>query len=84
MKEELGSAFKTAFFEAGGFHVTSYLNLIRFIAFLCLIMAILWSINHFLGAEEKEVEGFMIRLASRAIRLMIGLTLFICFLTTKG
>lgn len=84
MGKQLAADFAKAFHEAGGHSVLSYSNLIRFAALMCVIVAFIGSINHFLSAEERESDGFMVRLASRTTRLFIGLTLFICFLTTKG
>ena len=73
--------FAKAFQDAGGQTLISYCDLTRFIAVMCLILAVMWSVHHFLSMEAKESDGFMSRLGSRLVRLAIGLTLFIVFLT---
>jgi len=78
----ISTEFANAFREAGGLAVTQYSDLIRFIAVMCVILAVMWSLHHFLSSEAKESDGFMVRLGSRAVRLSIGLMLFIIFLTT--
>ncbi len=82
MSIPISKEFATAFREAGGQSVLAYSDLIRFIALMFVILAVIWSIHHFLSVEAKESDGFMGRLGSRAIRLSIGLMLFIIFLTT--
>ena len=76
--------FSHAFFEAGGQKAIVYCNFIRFIAVMSVILGVMWALHHFLGTEAKESEGFMVRLGTRTVRLCIGLSLFIIFLTTKG
>lgn len=78
----ISTEFATAFREAGGQSATQYCDLIRFIAVMFVILGVMWSMHHFLGSEAKESDGFMVRLGSRAVRLSIGLMLFIIFLTT--
>ena len=82
MTASITTAFANAFHEAGGQTVHQYCDFIRFIAVMLVILAVMWSIHHFLSAEAKESDGFMVRLGSRTIRLAIGLMLFIIFLTT--
>ena len=74
--------FANAFREAGGQTVTQYCDLIRFIALRFVILGVMWCLHHFLCSEANESDGFMARLGSRAVRLSIGLMLFIIFLTT--
>lgn len=76
--------FATAFHEAGGQHAMAYSGLIRFIAIALVILAVLWSIAHFMDAEAKASEIFLEALGSRVVRLFIGLSVFICLLTVKG
>lgn len=78
----ISTEFANAFREAGGQAVTQYCDLIRFIAVMFVILGVMWSLHHFLNSEAKESDGFMVRLGSRAVRLSIGLMLFIIFLTT--
>lgn len=82
MSTSIATDFAHAFQEAGGQVAHQYGDFIRFIAVMLVILAILWSIHHFLSAEAKESDGFMVRLGSRTVRLAIALTLFIVFLTT--
>ncbi|HAT9067958.1 TPA: hypothetical protein JBC15_12450 [Legionella pneumophila subsp. pneumophila] len=84
MREQLAGDFAKAFNEAGGQQALTYSGLIRFVALMCVILAILWSIVHFMSEEAKASEVFMVALGSRTVRLLIGLTLFIGLLTTKG
>lgn len=76
--------FAKAFHAAGGVHALSYSGFIRFIAIMCVILGVLWSLVHFMGEEAKSSEVFLVSLGSRAVRLVIGLTLFISLLITKG
>lgn len=78
----IATDFTQAFHEAGGYTALQYCDLIRFIAVMLVILAVMWSIHHFLSSEAKESDGFMVRLGSRTVRLAIALMLFILFLTT--
>lgn len=77
-----GSNFTRAFYESGLIQTQQYSDLIRFLAIMCVILAMMWSLHHFLGSEAKESDGFMVRLGTRSVRIAIGLMLFIIFLTT--
>lgn len=82
---DIAKTFATNFNQAtGNISAASYSGLIRFVAILMVIIAVMWSINHFMGAEEREQEGFLNRLGSRLIRIIIGLCLFILILIVKG
>ena len=82
---DIAKTFATSFKQASGnISASTYSGLIRFVAILLVIIAVMWSINHFMGADEREQEGYLIRLGSRLIRLVIGLSLFILFLIVKG
>ena len=84
-KVDIAKTFATSFSQATGtISAASYSGLIRFVAILVVIIAVMWSINHFMGAEEREQEGFLNRLGSRLIRIIIGLCLFILILIVKG
>jgi hypothetical protein len=84
-KIDIAKTFATSFSQAtGSIAAASYSGLIRFVAILVVIIAVMWSINHFMGAQEREQEGFLNRLGSRLIRIIIGLCLFILILIVKG
>ena len=84
MAQQITADFARAFNEAGGQQALSYNGFIRFVALMCVIIAILWSIVHFMSEDAKSSELFLVSLGSRTIRMLIGLTLFIGFLMTKG
>ena len=84
-KTEIAKNFATSFSQAaGGISVKTYSSSIRFVAMMLVIIAVMWSINHFMGSEEREQDGFLIRMGSRLIRLVIGFCLFILCLIVKG
>ena len=84
MLTPIATTFSHAFYDAGGQKAIVYCNFIRFIAVMSVVLGIMWALHNFLGDEAKESEGFMYRLGTRMVRLSIGLTLFIIFLTTTG
>lgn len=79
--QQLAKEFADSFSASGGVAVSAYSNGIRFLALMSVIIAICWSINYFMNAEEREHEGFLLRLGSRAVRLSLGFIFFILFLT---
>lgn len=84
-KTEIAKMFASSFSQAaGGVSVKTYSSSIRFVAIILVIIAVMWSINHFMGSEEREQEGFLIRMGSRLIRIVIGFCLFILCLIVKG
>ena len=84
-KTEIAKMFATSFSQAaGGVSVRTYSSSIRFVAIILVIIAVMWSINHFMGSEEREQEGFLIHMGSRLIRIVIGFCLFILCLIVKG
>ncbi len=84
-KTEIAKMFATSFSQAaGGVSVKTYSSSIRFVAIILVIIAVMWSINHFMGSDEREQEGFLIRMGSRLIRIVIGFCLFILCLIVKG
>jgi len=83
-KVDIAKIFRTSFKQGAGTEAQAYSSCIRFIAIMMVIIAMIWCINHFMGNEEKEQEGFLIRLGSRAIRIVMGLCLFILILIVKG
>lgn len=84
MPNSIATTFAHAFYDAGGQKAMVYCDFIRFIAVMSVLLGVMWALHHFLSSEAKESEGFMYRLGSRMVRLSIGLTLFILFLTTSG
>ena len=81
-KDEIARLFAASFQQSSqGVSVNVFSSSIRFIAISLVIIAVMWSINHFMGAEEKEQDGFLLRLGSRLVRLVIGLMVFILLLT---
>lgn len=83
-KDEIASLFSTTFKQASN-NISAHVfcSSIRFLAIAMVILAVMWSVNHFMDAEEKDYNGYLIRLGSRLIRLVIGLTLFILILFVK-
>ncbi|MCC5791783.1 MAG: hypothetical protein JJT82_04135 [Legionellaceae bacterium] len=80
-KDEIARLFAASFQQSSqGVSVNVFSSSIRFIAISLVIIAVMWSINHFMGAEEKEQDGFLLRLGSRLVRLVIGLMVFILLL----
>ncbi|MBA2710128.1 MAG: hypothetical protein H0U57_06015 [Tatlockia sp.] len=82
MPKTIATQFSQAFQDAGGITVLSFSYFIRFAAVMCLIIAMMWTLSLFLSAEQKETEGFMERLASRAARLVIAFVITMAVLTT--
>ncbi len=84
-KVDIAKTFTASFKQAAGnTEANTYSSCIRFIAIMMVILAVMWCINHFMGNEEREQEGFLIRLGSRSIRIVMGLCLFILILIVKG
>lgn len=71
-------------YASGGLSVSTYSSCIRFIAVMLMIIAVMWSVNHFLNTDERHHEGFLINMGSRLIRLVIGFCVFILCLIVKG
>jgi hypothetical protein len=69
-KVDIAKTFAASFKQAAGDTAASaYSGCIRFIAIMMVIIAVMWCINHFMGSEEREQEGFLIRLGSRSASL---------------
>lgn len=84
-KTEIAKLFATGFSQAaGGISVKTYSSSIRFIAVMLVILAVMWSINHFMGSEERTQDGYLLIMGSRLIRIVIGFCVFILCLTVKG
>lgn len=84
-KDEIAKLFAASFQQSSqGVSVNVFSSSIRFIAISMVILAVMWSVNHFLSSEEKEKDGFLVRLGSRLIRLVIGLMVFILLLYVRG
>jgi hypothetical protein len=82
---DIATTFATSFSQASGnISASTYSNSIRFMAIMLIIIAMIWSINHFMSADERAEEGFLIHLGSRLIRIIIGLCTFILLLIVKG
>ncbi len=83
-QDELARLFATSFKQASNnLSAQVFSNSIRFIAISLVILAVMWSVNHFMGAEEKQQHSYLLHLGSRLIRLVIGLVLFILILVVK-
>lgn len=83
-KDGIARLFAASFQQASqGISVSVFSSSIRFVAISLVILAVMWSVNHFMGSEEKEQDGFLVRLGSRLIRLVIGLMVFILLLTVR-
>ena len=73
-KIDIAKTFATSFSQAtGSIAAASYSGLIRFVAIVMVIIAVMWSINHFMGAEEREQEGFLNRLCMYGVCLLTHL-----------
>ena len=84
VKTEIAKQFAASFSQAAGnISVKTYSSSIRFVAIMLVIIAVIWSINHFMSPGEREQDGFLIRMGSRLIRIAIGVCLFILFLIVK-
>lgn len=84
-KDQIAKLFAASFQQSSqGVSVSVFSGSIRFIAISIVVLAVMWSINHFMGSEEKEQDGFLVRLGSRLIRLVIGLMVFILLLYVRG
>ena len=84
-KDEIARLFASSFQQAANnIPVSVFSSSIRFIAICFVVLAVMWSVNHFMDAEEKEQDGFLVRLGSRLIRLVIGLMVFILLLYVRG
>ncbi|HAU0992137.1 TPA: hypothetical protein ACF2PS_000433 [Legionella pneumophila] len=83
-KDEIARMFATTFKQASN-NVSAqvFSGSIRFIAIALVILAVMWSVNHMMDAEEKQQHGYLLRLGSRLIRLVIGLMIFILVLFVK-
>lgn len=80
-KDEIARLFTTTFKQANNnISVQVFSSSIRFIAISLVILAVMWSVNHMMGAEEKQQHSYLLRLGSRLIRLVIGLMIFILVL----
>ena len=75
------SDFTRAFQEAGGQSVHLYSDLIRFMAVMFVILGVMWCLCHFLDAVSKSSDEFMAQTGVRVVKLAVGLTLFILFLS---
>lgn len=79
--DKLTSLFATSFKQASNnLEVSTFSHCIRFVAVSFVILAVMWSVNHFMGAEQKEHEHYLLHLGSRLVRLTIGLILLIIIL----
>ncbi|STX28439.1 Uncharacterised protein [Legionella beliardensis] len=83
-KDEIARLFATTFKQASNnISPQDFSSSIRFIAIALVILAVMWSVNHMMGAEEKQKQSYLIHLGSRLIRLVIGLMIFILVLFVK-
>ncbi|HAT8642329.1 TPA: hypothetical protein JA999_11625 [Legionella pneumophila] len=83
-KDEIAKMFATSFKQASNnISAQVFSGSIRFIAIALVILAVMWSVNHMMDAEEKQQHGYLLRLGYRLIRLVIGLMIFILVLFIK-
>lgn len=84
-KYEIAHHFKRSFYEASGYiGVEVYSNAIRWLAIVLVILAVMWSINHFMQFETKANDAYLIDFGARLVKLVVALMLFILLLTTQG
>ena len=84
-KTEIAKNFAASFAQAaGGVSVKTFSSSIRFIAIMLVIIAMMWSINHFMDSEERAQDNFLLRMGSRLIRIAVGVCVFILCLIVKG
>lgn len=81
MTHPLSASFARAFQEAGGYSPHTYSELVRFIAVMAVVIAVMGCLRGFLDERAKASEEFMVQTASRLVKIAIGLTIFILFLT---
>lgn len=80
-KDEIARLFASTFQQAGNnISAQVFSGSIRFIAIALVIIAVMWCVNHMMGAEEKQQHEYLLRLGSRLVRLIIGLMIFILVL----
>ncbi len=79
---EIAYHFGLSFAEASG-HIKAsvFSDTIRLIAIVFTILAVMWSIHHFMRQEERHHDTYLMSLGSRIVKLVIGLMLFILLLT---
>jgi hypothetical protein len=77
--------FNVSFYEASG-HLSTDLfsSTIRWLAIVLVILATMWSINHFMSMESRAHDTYLVDFGTRIVKLVIGLTFFILLLTTQG
>ena len=81
-KAEIAKNFAASFQQAaGGISAKTYAGSIRFIAIILVIIAVMWSINHFMDMDERAQDGYLIRMGSRLMRIVIGFCVFVLCLT---
>jgi len=81
-KNEIAHHFAISFREASGnINASVFSSSIRMIAIVLTVLAVMWSINHFLGQEERCHDTYLVNLGFRIVKLVIGLMLFILLLT---
>lgn len=84
-KTEIAKLFAASFSQASnGISVKTYSVSIRFMAIMLVIIAVMWSINHFMGSDERAHDGYLLIMGSRLVRIVIGFCVFILCLTIKG
>jgi uncharacterized membrane protein YidH (DUF202 family) len=84
-KVDIAKNFDISFSQASGnIAASTYSGLIRFVAIMLVIIAMIWAINHFMSNEERMQDSFLIHLGSRLVRIAIGISLFILILIVKG
>ncbi len=84
-RDEIKYNFLRSFHEASGqmdAALSSYI--IRWLAIVLMLLAVMWSINYFMNIETKSNDTYLMDFGARIVKLVIALTLFILLLTTQG
>ncbi len=83
-KTDITHYFNLSFYEASGHLQTSlFSSTIRWLAIVLVILAIMWSINHFMQFESRT-DTYLVEFGARLVKLVIALTFFILLLTIQG
>lgn len=78
-------AFVSSFTQANN-NISPYVlaNSLRVLAVVLTILAVMWTIVHFMAMEERMHADFMTRLGGRLIKLITALSVFIIIIASGG